>query len=332
MKRARFMAVLMTAALVVPAVASASARVHNPAAPHTAAIAAAAACHGCPPPVPLPVGAWHPVLAARWQIQLQGVVGHCATGGFVTDVSGPPFGGGASVAPDVYAIDLYVDHGRCPSIPAGTVNRAAVTALHAAGRHAVAYVDAGSWERWRPDAGAFVRYDHRCGGCLLGATLGGFPDERYLNISNPRTRTFLLARMRTRMLRARRAGFDGVYFDNQDEYHWAPTGFHITRHDQLVYLTHLIDVAHRLGLAAGPNNDIEQTAAFTPYADLMINESCHRWHECGWMWPMLRAGKPVFQIEYRRPMAAYCPSALRQNFSTIFKQPALFARPWVACG
>ena len=43
------------------------------------------------------------------------------------------------------------------------------------------------------------------------------------------------------------------------------------------------------------------------------------------------AGKPVFQIEYTKPLAGYCPSANHQGFSTLKKQPALFAYPWVPC-
>src|ERR1700742_4265266 len=38
----------------------------------------------------------------------------------------------------------------------GFANGAAeVARLHARGQHVICYVDVGSWERWRPDAGAF---------------------------------------------------------------------------------------------------------------------------------------------------------------------------------
>lgn len=319
--RAVATALLVAASVVVPSLAV----------PAEASQAPASACHGCPPPAPLPGGAWHPARGDRWQIQLQAVAGHCATGGYVTDVSGVPWTGGAPVEPDVYAIDLYADDGRCPHIHRGTRNHRAVAALHDSGRRAIAYISAGSWEAYRPDARAFVRYDRRCDGCLLGKTLGEFPDERYVNIHDPATRRFLLGRQRIRMRRAAAAGFDGVYFDNQDEYHWADTGFPIDQHDQLMYLTRLINIAHHLGLAAGPNNDIVQTARFLPYADLQINESCHRFHECRFMMPMLKAGKPVFQIEYRHRLDTYCPSANRLGFSTIKKQPALYDLPWVSC-
>ena len=322
MKRSLLIAVIALGSLAAVPVAAPTA---------TAAPPPPTACRGCPPPVPLPGGAWHPQRGDRWQIQLQSAPGACATGGFDAAVTGPPFGGGPDVQPSVYAIDLYADDGRCGAYAPGTPNTDAVAALHASGDRAIAYISAGSWEAYRPDALAFVRYDRACGGCLLGATLGGFPDERYVNISRPRTRRFLLERMRIRMERAASAGFDGVYFDNQDEYHWADTGFPITRHDQLLYLTRLLNIAHRLGLSAGPNNDIEQTARFEPYADLQINESCFRYSECGWMRPMLRAGKPVFQIEYTKPVSGYCPAANRRGFSTLKKQPALYAYPWVPC-
>ena len=289
------------------------------------------ACRGCPRPAVIGPGQWQPTRGMRWQIQLQASAGHCATGGFSTSIAAPPYGGGADVSPSVFAIDLYADEGACPTYAPGTPNTDAVTAIHAGGGYAIAYISAGSWEQWRPDAAAYVTYDKACGGCLLGKTLGGYPDERYVNIHAGEPRRFLLHRMKVRMRRAVAAGFDGVYFDNQDEYHWADTGFPITRHDQLMYLTRLLNQARFLGLAAGPNNDILQTVRFEPYADLQINESCFRYSECRFMRPMLDAAKPVFEIEYSKPLSDYCPAANRRHFSTIKKVPSLYDLPWVSC-
>ena len=104
-------------------------------------------------------GPWVPGPGLVWQIQLQGKVktGLCVT----------PVAGGACVTPQVYDIDLYAADGVTP-------DAAAVAAIHAAGAHAVCYVDAGTWEDWRPDAGAYPA-------SVLGNT-NGWPGERWLDI------------------------------------------------------------------------------------------------------------------------------------------------------
>ena len=320
----RRLALVLT--LVVAALSGAAAPAHASA----DLVRAPRACDGCPAPVPCRGGCWTPAADLRWQIQLQWVKGFCPTGGINTAVTAPPFTGGTPVTPTVIAMDMYADSDHCSYGPS-TANKPAVDAVHTAGGFAIAYVDAGTWERWRPDAGAFVAFDHRCGGCLLGKTLGGFPDERYVNIHDPAERRFLLQRMRLRMKKAAGAGFDGVYFDNQDEYHWAATGFPITRHDQLMYLTRLANIAHRLGLAAGPNNDILQTGKFQPYVDLQVNESCFRYSECGYMRPMLTAGKPILEIEYGAAPSTFCRKANALGIDSIRKSPDLYDLPWVPC-
>ncbi len=304
-----------------------------PAAAHLPGEVARTACPGCPSPVPCSgEGCFTPAPDVRWQIQLQGVANACDTGGVDTDVAGPPFGGGPDVTPDLFAIDLYDMSVGCGDIPASRLNRKAVGALHAAGIPAIAYIDAGTWERWRPDQHRFVVFDRRCGGCLLGDALGAFPDERWFNIGGRHgQRAFLLRMMGRRLDKAVRAGFDGVYFDNQDEY-LNVTGFALTGHDQIGYLTRLLNMAHRRGLDAGPNNDILQTRRFAPYADYMLNEQCFQYRECYRMNAMLAAGKPVFEIEYRSSeMDAYCPIANRRGIDTIGKGPSLYDLPWHPC-
>src|SRR6516162_4234230 len=83
---------------------------------------------------------WVPAQGLRWQYQLQKTVkvGLCSV----------PVSGGPCVRPQVYDIDLYANDGV-------TLNRAAVTAIHAAHARAVCYVDAGTFENWRPDASAY---------------------------------------------------------------------------------------------------------------------------------------------------------------------------------
>lgn len=291
----------------------------------------AVACKGCPKPV-VCKGCWQPPVDSRWQIQLQGVKGFCKTGGIDTSVSARPYGGDVRVEPVVYAFDTYVDDGACPKFDPGSPNRVAVKAIHQQGGFAIAYVDAGTWEQWRTDQQVFVTFDDRCKGCLLGDALGGYADERWFDIGNDQgQRDFLLERMEKRIRDAARAGFDGVYFDNQDEFQYA-SPFDISAHDQILYLTDLLNIAHRHGLAAGPNNDLLQVDRFEAYADFMINEQCFQYTECFHMNPMIAAGKPVFEIEYRASQhVTFCAKAIRRDYNTIRKDVDLYDYPWRPC-
>lgn len=292
-------------------------------------VAAAAACPGCPPP--LPFRGWHPAGALRHQFQLQGVPGQfCATGGYNTEVSGPSFLG-TTVTPDVYAIDLYADNGACSNYANGGLNTDAVRSIHAQGKKAIAYIDIGTWESYRPDAQLFVDFNQRCGGCLLGNE-NGYPGERWLNLNNNKgQRDFLFLVMATRVAKAKHAGFDAVYLDNADGYE-NDTGFAITSRTQLIYDTTLLNIAHVFGLAAGINYDLLQVRELEPYEEFHIDESCFEFSECYYLDPVRSANKPVLEIEYDTNPAEVCPLANDMtNFLTVFKSPDLFDYPWTPC-
>src|SRR5262245_30858654 len=100
------------------------------------------ACTGCPAPTPNP--GWQPALSSRWQWQLNTVNSYASTGGINLTMCVSPPSGGPCVRPVVYDIDLY-------NIDGVTPNSQATTAIHAQGGKAICYVDAGTWENWRPD-------------------------------------------------------------------------------------------------------------------------------------------------------------------------------------
>jgi Glycoside-hydrolase family GH114 len=111
------------------------------------ALAGAASVVAAQPVEPLPCDAkagpcWLPALGARWQYQLEAKRGREATGGIDVGICAKPPGGGACVTPDVFDVDLWVD----PRLTDGAavVNEAAVAAIHAAGKRAVCYVQAGT--------------------------------------------------------------------------------------------------------------------------------------------------------------------------------------------
>ena len=146
----------------------------------------------------------------------------------------------------------------------GTVAR-----LHAAGQHVVCYVDAGTWERFRPDAERFPR-------SVLGRG-NGWPGERWLDVRRLTVLEPLLTQ-RLRMCAAK--GFDAVEADNIDGYANA-TGFAITARDQLRFDEWIARTAHRLGLAALQKNNPGQAQSLPPFFDGVLDEQCNQYSECG---------------------------------------------------
>lgn len=165
---------------------------------------------------------------------------------------------------------------------------ATVARLHAAGQHVICYVDVGTWEDWRPDAGRFPR-------SLLGRP-NGWPGERWLDIARPAALRPIMA---ARFAMCARKGFDAVEPDNMDGFENA-TGFAITARAQLAYDEWLAREVHSLGLAVLQKNDPEQAAVLEPYFDGVLDEQCNQYRECAAFEPYLRAGKPVLNAEYRR--------------------------------
>jgi hypothetical protein len=186
-----------------------------------------------------------------------------------------------------------------------------VAALHAARRKVICYVNAGAYEDWRPDAGRFPAP-------VLGKELAGWPGERWLDIRRwDVLEPILAARFET----CRAKGFDGVEPDNMDGYA-NESGFPLTDGDQLAFNRRLADLAHRLGLAVGLKNDVEQAAALEPAFDFAVNEQCLAYDECGALRAFTAAGKPVFHVEYS---VADCGRARALGFSSMRKRQSLDA-------
>ncbi|WP_370097979.1 endo alpha-1,4 polygalactosaminidase [Streptacidiphilus sp. MAP12-20] len=208
----------------------------------------------------------------------------------------------ASVRADVYDIDAVEN------------SAAVVTALHAAGRRVVCYVNVGAWEPYRPDAGRYPK-------ALLGKALDGWPDERWLDVR----RTDLLAPLLGRRFDGcRDKGFDGVEPDQLDGYA-NDSGFPLTAADQLAFNRLVARLAHERGLAVGLKNDLDQVAALQPAYDFAVNEQCAEFHECVVLRPFVAAGKPVFEAEYNLPGAAFCADSHRLGLSAIRKHLSLDA-------
>ena len=232
---------------------------------------------------------WRPTPGATWQIQLDG----------------PP---DLSVAAAVHDVDLF------------ETSVARIATLHDRGRRVICYLSAGSWERWRPDAGDFPAE-------TIGRRLAGWPGERWLDVRAEA----IHAVMRARLDRARDKGCDAVDPDNVDGYTHR-TGFPLTAADQLDFNRFLAAEAHARGLAIGLKNDVGQIPALLGDFDFAVNEQCFQYRECAAVAAFVEAGKPVFQIEYggRDEARRVCPRARELGFSTVVKKLDLGA--WrIAC-
>lgn len=239
---------------------------------------------------PTAVARWQPQpTTAAWQWQLQGKID-------------------TSIDAGVYEVDGF-------EVPARTVAR-----LHRLGRKAICYLDVGSWESYRPDAGRFPK-------SVLGRAYEGYPDERWLDI---RQIDLLAPILRQRFGLCRRKGFDAVEPDNVAGFE-NPTGFPLSPGDQLRFNRWVAREVHRRGMAVALKNDPTQVRQLLASFDFAVVEECFAYEECGRFSPFVEAGKRVFVAEYEKPLAAICAQAEGLRFSAIRKNADLFARPWEPC-
>jgi hypothetical protein len=205
----------------------------------------------------------------------------------------------------MYDLDLF-------ETPAATVAE-----LHSQGRKVTCYLSAGSWEEWRPDAGAFPQ-------AVIGEDYAGWPGERWLDI---RQIDQLGPIMGARLDLCRDKGFDGVEPDNLAGYQ-NPTGFPLTAADQLAYNRWLAAEAHHRGLSIGLKNDPDQVLDLVDAFDWALTEECFEWGWCDALSPFIAAGKPVFAAEYTDTsvtLEAICPQATTLGLSLILKERELTA-------
>jgi hypothetical protein len=247
---------------------------------------------------------WVPTPGLRWQYQLQGVLN--------TSVCSKPASGGPCVRPDVYDIDLYENNGTTPDAPG-------VAAIHAQGGHAVCYVDAGTWESFRPDANEYP--------AGVKGRPNGWPGERWLDI---RQTGVLLPILTQRVAKCAAAHFDAVEFDNVDGY-TNNTGFPLTSQEQLTFNEDLAGIAHGAGLSVGLKNDLGQLASLAGSFDFAINEQCAQYKECSAYSGWEAAHKAIVEVEYRGKPSKFCLSAELSGRDAMLKKKALKATPWTPC-
>ncbi|HEX3090901.1 MAG TPA: endo alpha-1,4 polygalactosaminidase, partial [Ilumatobacteraceae bacterium] len=218
----------------------------------------------------------------------------------------------------MYDVDMF-------TTPASTIQQ-----LHAKGIYVVCYVETGSWENYRPDALAYPL-------SVLGNALGGFPNERLVDI---RQIALLAPIMAARFDLAKAKGCDGIEPDLDDTYNGYSTGFPLTMQDQLAFNHAVADLAHARGLSIGLKNGASSGGVFEramePFTDFALNEECNQFGECGGYSVYIAANKAVFQVEYLSSgatVASICPADNASNYDGILKasSESLTALPRTAC-
>lgn len=227
---------------------------------------------------------WTPPLDTSWQWQLSSL---------------PAVGSLLSV--QMYDVDGF------------DASAALVTGMHAANIHAVCYIDAGTYENWRPDASSFPS-------SVLGDN-NGWPGEQWLDI---RQISLLSPIMTARFQMCKEKGFDAVEPDNIDGY-TNGTGFSLSAQDQITYNEWIATTVHGLGMSVALKNDTDQVSELVSHFDFMIDEQCFQYSECDSLLPFIDAHKAVFEVEYSLSTSQFCPEANTMNFNAMKKDLDLTA-------
>ena len=239
--------------------------------------------HAVPQEAPFPTKSmWKPALHTSWQWQLSTPVDQ-------------------SVNVQVYDIDMFEN------------SASVVASLHSKGRKVVCYVDVGTWENWRPDAGKFPT--------SVKGLSNGWPGEKWLDIRRIATLGPILA---ARLDLCAAKGFDAVEPDNVDGYS-NTTGFPLTYTDQINFNTFIASEAHKRGLSVALKNDVGQVSDLLPKFDWSLDEQCFEYQECSSLVPFIQAGKAVFEVEYNLPTSSFCTQANGLNFNSMKKRLGLDA-------
>jgi hypothetical protein len=200
-------------------------------------------------------------------------------------------------------------------------SKATVAKLHGEGAKVICYVDVGSWEEYRPDAGQFPKSS-------LGERYEGWPEERWLDIAHFQKFAPI---MEARIQQCAEKGFDAVEPDNIAGFE-NKTGFPLTRADQLRYNLWIARQVHQRGMAVALKNDPGQAKELVGHFDFAIVEECFQYHECGLFKPFVEADKAVYEAEYELPPKKFCAKAKALDFSAVRKGLELFDKPWEPCG
>jgi hypothetical protein len=162
-------------------------------------------------------------------------------------------------------------------------NKSVIDALHDEGKKVICYFSAGSSEDWRPDYTSFAAADK-------GPCLNGWAGERYVDVRSANVFNV----MKKRIALAAEKGCDGIDPDNMDG-----TGFGFTTTDTVNYIKKLAKEAHTYGIGMGLKNVQDLLSRVQDDVQFAVNEECGLSDgDCDAYTSFLKAGKPVFHVEY----------------------------------
>lgn len=195
---------------------------------------------------------------------------------------------------------------------------ASVARLREQGLYPVCYINAGSYEPYRPDA---ARYPARL---KLGVD-PDWTDEAFVDVRDVfQPGSVLAGILRTRLQMCRAKGFAAVEPDNLQNDENVPGGV-ISRQAQVDFSGWLADEAHALGLAIfqknGPDKVLLRDRSGQRLVDKfdgILNESCHEFGECAPLAEYVRRGKPALNVEYKEKFLN-CAEARRLGINSMFK-------------
>lgn len=198
--------------------------------------------------------------------------------------------------------------------------KSTIKGLQSQGAKVICYFSAGSFEDWRPDASSFKSSDY-------GKALDGWEGEYWLNTKSTNVRKIMVKRLKL----AASKGCDGVDPDNTDGYQ-NKNGLGLTKKDAINYVNYLALQAKALGLSTGLKNSGDIIPSVINNMQWSVNEQCHQYKECDIYSPFIKAGKPVFNIEYPKgedtsnsrnitstKLKSLCNDGTSKNFSLVIK-------------
>ena len=224
------------------------------------------------------------------------------------------------------------------SVPAGvklldldgfTTSAQTVTRLKAQGIYTVCYINAGSYEPYRPDA---ARYP----ASLKLHRDPDWPDEFFVDVSDVfRPNSVLATILNDRLAMCRAKGFDAVEPDNLQNDENVPGG-QITLQQQLDFNGWIADAAHAHNLAVFQKNGPDKILLRDRTGKLMVdkfdailNEECRTQSECQALTEYTKRGKLALNVEYLSDSSindtapstflAACPEYADLNLSELLR-------------
>ena len=144
-----------------------------------------------------------------------------------------------------------------------------------------------SFEDWRSDADLYPKD-------AMGHAMAEW-NESWGNIYKRSLRDFL----ENRMDLAQSLGCDAIEIDNTDPaFNAQEAGFNITPKQNKEALIDLAGRSHKRNMAIFLKNTGDLAAELEPHFDGVFNEQCGQYNECDDFEAFVKAGKPVFQVEY----------------------------------